>query len=41
MRCDEIAVMQVAYADAKYKNSHVDGFRRAFVRNVRQLNRLI
>lgn len=33
--------MQIAYADAKNKNSRADEIRRAFICNVRQLNRLI
>lgn len=38
---DEANVMQVAYADTKNKNAWVDGIRRAFICNVRQLNWLI
>lgn len=38
---DEANAMQVAYADTKNKNACVDGIRRAFICNVRQLNWLI
>lgn len=38
---DEANAMQIAYVDTKNKNSCVDGIRRAFICNVRQLNRLI
>ncbi|KAL0121590.1 hypothetical protein PUN28_006843 [Cardiocondyla obscurior] len=33
--------MQIAYVDTENKNSYVDGIRRAFICNVRQLNQLI
>jgi len=33
--------MQIAYVDTENKNSCADGIRRAFICNVRQLNRLI
>lgn len=38
---DEANAMQIAYVDTENKNSCVDGIRRAFICNVRQLNRLI